>query len=146
MNQNEQFLEDELKSFVFNKKNSSQKKERTQLTNPKIQTQIQVTQSSVKVEKKKKNNNTKELNTIQEGNFKYIWNFLKMNQESEIIGVLDIAKAVQSVMKKPIEEELIMEMLNINNDSLYQDEDKILNQGIGEEELRQIFIECKLKM
>ncbi|CAD8056030.1 unnamed protein product [Paramecium primaurelia] len=145
MNQNEEFLENELHSFTFTKKSSSQKKERIPQQTPIIQTQPQIVQSQVKNVKKKKNN-VKDLNSIQEANFKYIWNFLKSRQESELIGVIDIAKAAQSVMKKPIEEELILEMLNIYNDSLYQDENKILNQGIGEEELRQIFIECKLKM
>ncbi|CAK76482.1 unnamed protein product (macronuclear) [Paramecium tetraurelia] len=107
MNQNDEYLENELHSFAFTKKGSSQKKERTVQQIPIVQTQPQIVQSQVKVGKKKKNN-AKELNSIQEANFKYIWNFLKSRQESEVIGVIDIAKAAQSVMKKPIEEEVIM--------------------------------------
>jgi len=55
-------------------------------------------------------------------------------------------KTIESVLKKPLPEELIIEMFNINNESLYKDDDPILLQTIDEDTLKEIFKECKIKI
>ncbi|KAM3133860.1 hypothetical protein pb186bvf_013975 [Paramecium bursaria] len=129
----------DLNEFTY-KKQDGQRSKQNQIKQSHHQQQREfIPAQKEKIKKQKHTQST----AIQDMNFKYVWNFLKQNQDSDRITILDLIVASKAVLKQPLTEEQIIDMLNINNPQLYADSEE-LEHYMTKDDLYEIFKECKL--